>query len=56
MRFSDNTISNLRIKLDKGEVSSLDLFNTASALAYKYQDDCNLFVSILDKKDEEKTG
>lgn len=56
MRFSDNTISNLRIKLDKGEVSSLDLFNTASALAYKYQDDCNLFVSILDKKDEEKSN
>ena len=49
MRVSDNTISNLREKLDKNIVNSKDLFNEAVKKAHKYQNDYNCFVTIMDE-------
>ena len=56
MKFSNNTIYNLRNKLDNNEISSLDLFNESISKAHKYQDEYNLFVTIMDKKEEEKSN
>ena len=45
-------ISDLRYKLDNGEVSSLELFNESVELAKKYQDKYNSFVTIIDEYKE----
>lgn len=45
-------IDEMREKLDKGLVSSEELFEEARNKAYKYQDKYNSFVTILDKKEE----
>ena len=44
-----NSISELRNKLDSGEVQANDLFNESVELANKYQEDYNSFVTIIDK-------
>ena len=48
------TIIDLRSDLDNNIVTSEDLFNKANAKAYKYQEDFNSFVTIIDdyKKEE----
>ncbi len=53
---SNNSILNLRQKLDNKEVSSLDLFSEASNKAHMYQDDYNLFVTIIDEKIEQESN
>jgi len=42
-------ITDLRKKLDNGEVTKEQLFNESIELAKKYQDDINSFVTIIDK-------
>ena len=48
------SIDEIRASLDKGEVTSEELFEEAREKALKYQSDYNAFVTILDKKEEEK--
>ncbi len=45
-------IDDIREKLDKGEVSSQELFDESVKMAHKYQDEYNMFVTILDEKEE----
>lgn len=52
MDYSKKTISELRRQLDNKEVTSEDLFKEAKALAIKYQEKYNSFVTIMDKKEE----
>ena len=52
MNFSNNTISNLRKKIDTNEVTSNDLFNEAVSKAHTYQEEYNSFVTIMDNKEE----
>ena len=44
-----DTIKELREKLDKGEVTSEELFKKSNELAYKYQEEYNSFVTIIDE-------
>lgn len=51
-------IKQLREKLDKGLITSEQLFKEANELAHKYQEEYNSFVTIIDKfecKEKEKT-
>lgn len=43
------SITELREKLDKGEVTQEELFEKATSLAHYFQEDYNSFVTILDK-------
>lgn len=56
MKYSNNTITNLREKLDNKEVSSKDLFNEATNKAKKYQEEYNSFITILEEKEEKKSS
>ena len=56
MEYSNNTIINLRIKLNNKEITSEDLFNDAIHKAKKYQKEYNSFVTLLDEKQEEKSS
>jgi len=51
-----NSILELREKLDKGEVSSEELFNKSICGAKMYQDEYNSFVTILDEYKKEDGG
>ena len=42
-------IKQLREKLDKGLITSEQLFKEANELAHKYQEEYNSFVTIIDK-------
>ena len=55
MNVSVNTITKLRADLDKGITNSDKLFESAIKKAHKYQDKYNIFVTIMDKKIEEKS-
>ena len=44
-----DTIKELREKLDKGEVTSEELFKKSNELAHKYQEEYNSFVTIIDE-------
>lgn len=46
-------IDDMRKELDKNLVTSQELFEEARRKAYKYQDEYNSFVTIMDKKEEE---
>ena len=52
MDYKKDTVLSLREKLDKNEISSDELFKEANALAHKYQEEFNIFVTILDEKKE----
>lgn len=52
MEYKKETILSLRELLDKGEVTSDELFKEANILAHKYQDEFNSFVTIIDEKKE----
>jgi len=54
MSYTEKSIDEIRASLDKGEVTSEELFEEAREKALKYQSDYNAFVTILDKKEEEK--
>ena len=56
MKYSENTITNLRNKKDNNKVTSEELFNESINKAKKYQKDYNSFVTIMDKKQEEKSS
>ena len=56
MKYSNNTITNLRNKLDNKEVTSQDLFKEAREKAIKYQDEYNSFVTIIPELQEEKSS
>ena len=53
---TEKLIDNIRNELDNGNVSSLDLFNEAIEKANKYQDDYNVFVTIMDSIEEVKNN
>ncbi len=56
MDYSKKTISELRRQLDNKEVTSEDLFKEAKALAIKYQEKYNSFVTIMDQKEERESN
>ena len=47
--YRGKSIEELRIMLDKGEVTPEELFNSANRLAHYFQQDYNSFVTIIDK-------
>lgn len=47
--YRGKSILELREELERGTVSSLDLFDSANKLAHYFQDDYNSFVTIVDK-------
>lgn len=47
--YRGKSIEELRSMLDKGEVTSEELFNSANRLAHYFQQDYNSFVTIIDK-------
>lgn len=53
---TDKLIDDIRRELDNGNINSSDLFNEAINKANKYQDDYNVFVTIMDKKEEEESN
>lgn len=53
MEYKKQTICDLRSLLDKKELTSDELFQKANALAHKYQDEYNSFVTIIDDKEEQ---
>lgn len=48
MGYTNKTIDNIREALDTNKVTSEELFTEAKEKAYKYQEDYNSFVTILD--------
>lgn len=56
MKYSNNTITNLRAKLDNKEITSDELFNESIKKAKHYQKEYNSFVTIMDKKEEDKSN
>ena len=56
MKYSENTINNLRNKLNNNKVTSEELFNESINKAKKYQKEYNSFVTIMDKKQKEKSS
>lgn len=53
---TDKLIDDIRGALDRGKVTSLELFDEAISKAKKYQDEYNAFVTIMNKKEEEGSG
>lgn len=53
---TDKLIDDIRRALDRGKVTSLELFDEAVSKAKKYQDEYNAFVTIMNKKEEEGSG
>ena len=53
---TDKLIDDIRGALDRGKVTSLELFDEAVSKAKKYQDEYNAFVTIMNKKEEEGSG
>ena len=53
---TDRLIDDIRKELNNGNISSDELFNEAIDKAKKYQDEYNSFVTIIDKKEEEKSN
>lgn len=51
---TDKLIDDIRKELDNGTISSNLLFEESISKAKKYQDEYNSFVTIIDKKEEEK--
>lgn len=49
---TDKLIDDIRVALDSGRVTSLELFDEAVSKAKKYQDKYNAFVTIMDKKQQ----
>lgn len=56
MKYSNNTITNLRNKLDNKEITSKDLFIEAIKKANNYQEEYNSFITIMDKQEEKKSS
>ena len=52
----DKSISELRILLDKKEISSDELFTEAKEKAHDYQADYNCFITIMNNKEEDTTN
>lgn len=48
----DRLIDDIRNELDKGNITSHELFDKAVSKAKKFQDEYNSFVTIMDKKEE----
>lgn len=53
---TDRLIDDIRNELDNGNITSDELFNESINKAKKYQDEFNSFVTIIDKKEEEKSN
>ena len=51
---TERLIDDIRKELDDGNITSQDLFDEATSKAKKYQEEYNSFVTILDKREEEK--
>lgn len=56
MKYSNNTITNLRTRLDNNEVTSDELFKEAIDKAKKYQEEYNSFVTIMSELQEQESN
>lgn len=56
MGYMDKSIDEIRKALDNNEITSEKLFKEANALAHKYQEEYNCFVTILDEKEEDTSN